>query len=209
MIKISCLGDSIRGQYAPVVKERLGDEFEMFAPIENCRYSKYTLRGLWDWKEDMKGSRIVHWNCGLWDVCDLFGDGAFASEEEYVANMLRIADILLSRHEIVIFATTTPVDPYNKHENNVDIERYNALIVPELIKKGVLINDLYPLVAADIPRYIRNDHVHLSEEGIELCARAVEKAIRDAAATLPEIAAAENAPKEAPDLGAPVAYNGK
>ena len=209
MIKITCLGDSIRGQYAPVVKNRLGDAFEMFAPAENCRYSKYTLRGLYDWKEDMRGSRIVHWNCGLWDACDLFGDGPFANVEEYKANILRTADILLSRHEIVIFATTTPVDKYNVREKNEDIERYNASVVPELIKKGVLINDLYTLVAADIPRYIRNDHIHLSEDGIALCADAVEKAIRDAAATLPAIIDGETDTAEALELGAPIAYNGK
>ncbi len=209
MIKISCLGDSIRGQYAPVVKQRLAEEFEMFAPIENCRYSKYTLRGLYDWKEDMQGSRIVHWNCGLWDACDLFGDGPFANVEEYAANILRTADIMLSRHEIVIFATTTPVAPLNKREKNEDIIKYNAAVVPELIKKGVRINDLYSLVAADIPRYIRGDHIHLSEDGIELCANAVEKAIRDAARTLPEIATSAEIIEEAPELGAPIAYNGK
>lgn len=51
----------------------------------------------------------VHWNNGLWGVCDLFGDGPFSSEDEYITNMLRIADLLLSKHEKVIFATTTPV----------------------------------------------------------------------------------------------------
>lgn len=209
MIKISCLGDSIRGQYAPVVKTRLGDEFEMFAPAENCRYSKYTLRGLYDWKEDMQGSRIVHWNCGLWDACDLFGDGPFATVEEYAANTLRTADILLSRHEIVIFATTTPVAPLNKREKNEDIVKYNASVVPELIKKGVVINDLFTLVSADIPRYIRNDHIHLSEEGIALCADAVEKVIREAAARLPEVTSPKETGTEAPELGAPIAYNGK
>ena len=208
MIKISCLGDSIRGQYAPVVRERLGNAFEMFTPTENCRYSKYTLRGLYDWKEDMRGSRIVHWNCGLWDICDLFGDGPFASVEEYVANTLRTADILLARHEIVIFATTTPVDPFNVHEKNEDIERYNATIVPELIKKGVRINDLYTLVAADIPRYIRNDHIHLSEDGIALCATAVEKAIREAAADLSSANVSDQDASQVSDLGAPIIWDG-
>ena len=78
MTKITCLGDSIRMQYTPVVKKLLGEEFEVFAPAENCRYSKFTLRGLFDWEKDMAGSRIVHWNNGLWDFCNLFGDGAFA-----------------------------------------------------------------------------------------------------------------------------------
>ena len=93
-MKISLIGDSIRMQYTPIVKEMLGDKFEIFTPEENCRFAKYNLRGMWDWKEGMKGSRIVHWNAGLWDICDIFGDGMFTSVEEYVSTMLRIADIL-------------------------------------------------------------------------------------------------------------------
>ena len=158
----------------------------------------------------MSGADVIHWNNGLWDTCDLFGDGPFTPIDEYVETMLRLARLFRERASTVIFATTTPVAPLNKREKNEDIIQYNAAVVPELIKKGVIINDLYSLVAADIPRYIRNDHIHLSEEGIEVCANAVEKAIRDAAATLPEIeAVTEEAPAEAPELGAPIAYNGK
>ena len=97
MIKVSCIGDSIRMQYVPVVRDILGDNFEIYEPMENCRFVKYTLRGLFDWAGDMNGSRIIHWNNGLLDVCDLFGDGAFSTEEEYVSNMLRVADLLLKK----------------------------------------------------------------------------------------------------------------
>ena len=180
MTKISFIGDSIRMQYAPLVKERLGEDFEVYQPEENCRFAKYTLRGMWDWNAEMKGSRIVHWNNGLWDMCDLFDDGMFTSVEEYVSTMLRIADILLSRHEIVIFATTTPVRQENLHNKTTEIKRYNDALVPFLKEKGVIINDLFSLVAADIPRYVSDDLIHLSEEGIELCAEAVTKAILDA-----------------------------
>lgn len=94
-MKITLIGDSIRQQYAPHVAELLGGNYEVWTPVsENCRFSKYTLRGLFEWAPHMKGSGIVHWNNGLWDTCDLFGDGPFASEREYVENMLRIADIL-------------------------------------------------------------------------------------------------------------------
>ena len=176
-MKITLLGDSIRLQYESRVAELLGESFEVYGPSENCRFAKYTLRGLFDWEKKMRGSRIVHWNNGLWDICDLFGDGLFSSEEEYLSNMLRIADILLSRYDKVIFATMTPVTERNKYNKNSDIERYNALAVEELSKKGVIINDLYSLVAADIDRYISSDEIHLSEEGRELCARQVAKVI--------------------------------
>ena len=109
-MKVTLIGDSIRVLgYGKLVPELLGDEYEVYQPNDNCRFAKYTLRGIYDWDKDMAGSRIVHWNNGLWDVCDLFGDGPFSSEDEYITNMLRIADLLLSKHEKVIFATTTPV----------------------------------------------------------------------------------------------------
>ena len=206
MTKISFIGDSIRMQYAPVVTERLGKDYEVFAPTENCRFAKYTLRGMWDWKAGMSGSRVVHWNNGLWDICELFGDGIFTSVDEYVENMLRIADILLSRHEIVIFATTTPVRKENPHNKTVWIEEYNAALVPKLKEKGIIINDLFSLVAADIPRYVSDDLIHLSKEGIELCADAVEKAVRDAEQLLEgekETVATDN--KE--EAGAPVLFD--
>ena len=184
MTKVTCLGDSIRIQYTPRVREMLGEDFSVYAPSENCRYAKHTLRGLYDWREDMKDSRIVHWNNGLWDACDLFGDGPFTTREEYVSNMLRIADILLSRHDAVIFATTTPVSPLSPHTGNEIVKQYNDALVPRLIERGVIINDLYALVNADLGRYICGDKTHLTEEAIETCATAVTEAIRKAAASL-------------------------
>ena len=207
MTKVSFIGDSIRMQYAPVVTERLGAEYEVFAPAENCRFAKYTLRGMWDWKSGMAGSRIVHWNNGLWDICDLYGDGLFTSVDEYVANMLRIADILLSRHEVVIFATTTPVRKENPHNKTEWIEEYNAALVPKLKEKGIIINDLFSLVAANIPRYVADDLIHLSKEGIELCANAVEKAVRDAEKRLASNKISDTPTAEADTAGAPVLFD--
>lgn len=175
MIKVTLLGDSIRQiGYGKVVPELLGDGFEVYQPPDNCRFAKYTLRGLFDWEKAMSGSRIVHWNNGLWDICDILGDGRiFTSDEEYVGNMLRIADILLKRYDKAIFATTTPVNSKNIYNKNEDIKRFNDILVPKLQKKGVIINDLYSTVAADIDRFICEDTIHLSEDGIEVCSRRV------------------------------------
>ena len=185
MIKVTLLGDSIRGAgYGKYVPELLGDEFEVFQPDDNCRFSKYTLRCLFDWKGQMSGTRIVHWNNGLWDICNLFGDGPFSTEEEYVTNMLRIADILQQKYEKVIFATTTPVTERNMYDKNSVIERYNEVIVPLLEERGIIINDLHSLIATDVDRYIKDDNIHLTEEAAMLCARQVVKVIKDVAKTL-------------------------
>ena len=185
MIKVTLLGDSIRQiGYGLKVPELLGEEFDVFQPDINCKFAKFTLRGLFDWEQQMAGSRIVHWNNGLWDVCDLFGDGPFSTEDEYLQNILRIADLLLKRYDKVIFATTTPVANTNSYNSNANIERYNALAVPALREKGVIINDLYKLVSSDIDRYICEDHIHLTEDGIKVCSEQVSAIIRSTAETL-------------------------
>ena len=184
-MKVTLLGDSIRMGYAARVIELLGDGFEVWQPGDNCRFSSYTLRGMWDWAADMEGSDIVHWNNGLWDVCNIFGDGHFTRPEVYADTMERIADILLSRHKKVIFATTTPVTEDNPHNKNADIIAFNALVVPRLAARGVIINDLHGTVYPRIGTCIRtDDKIHLTEEGIELCAKQVADIIRETAGTL-------------------------
>ena len=186
-MKVTLIVDSIRQQYEPRVRELLGDEYEVFAPAENCRYVKHSLRGMWDWKADMRGSRVVHWNNGLWDICDILDDGKmFTSLDEYIDNMLRLADVLLKRYDVVIFATTTPVTETNPHNKTSEIKKYTDAVVPELIKRGVIINDLFSIIAEDIDRYISDDNIHLSEEGIELAARAVADSITAVAERLPQ-----------------------
>ena len=185
MTKITLLGDSIRQLgYGTPVAQLLGKDFEVFQPDDNCRFALYTLRGLFDWRDQMEGSRIIHWNNGLWDICELFEDGPFCSEDEYVSTMLRIADILIKRYGKVIFATTTPVSPLNLYDSNDLIRRYNERIVPLLKEKGVLINDLYSTVAADVDRFICSDTIHLSEDGIKVCAEQTAAIIRECAKSL-------------------------
>ena len=204
-MKISLIGDSIRMQYEAKVREKLGAEFEIFAPVENCRFAKYNLRGMWDWKEGMAGSRIVHWNCGLWDICDIFGDGMFTSVDEYVATVSRIADILLSRHEVVIFATTTPVRENNPYNDNEEIKKYNEAIVPVLLEKGIMINDLHSLFAGDTEKYVSDDLIHLSDVAIDIAADAVVKAILDAKDSLSETEC-RSQDKSEEKAGAPVKF---
>ena len=184
MIKVTFLGDSIRISYAQKVAEKLGSDYEIFSSEENGRFSKYTLRCIHEWYRSMEGTRIVHWNNGLWDVHECFGDGVFTDEAEYIANMTRIADILLKRYDKVIFATTTPVNPKNPYFKNDIIARYNEALIPILKEKGVYINDLFSHVIKDTDRYISADNLHLSEEGVAMCVDLVTDIIKKTAETL-------------------------
>ena len=180
-MKVTFLGDSIRfgageqvAGYGKRTAELLGPEFEVFQPNDNCRFAKYTLRMLFDYAEAIRGSSIVHFNCGHWDLCEILGDGTFSTEEEYVENIVRIARILKSYCDVVIFATTTPVLDANPYNRNCVIDRFNEIAVAALEKEGVIINDLNALLAPDKEKYIlASDNIHLTSEGVEVCARAV------------------------------------
>lgn len=89
MGKVTLLGDSIREiGYGAKVAQLLAPDFEVYQPAENCRFSKFTLWGITnDWKPDMIGSEVVHWNNGLWDSYDC-GYGPFCTIDEYLTNML-------------------------------------------------------------------------------------------------------------------------
>ena len=185
MKKVVLIGDSIRliGYGNPVAK-RLENEFEVWQPDDNCRFAQYTLRGLWDWQDGINGADIIHWNNGLWDVCCLFGDGEFTPIDEYVEIMLRLARLFKERASTVIFATTTPVRPENLHNKNETIAEYNKALVPKLEEMGIVINDLYTPLAKDLYKYICDDMIHLSEDGISVASDMVEAVIRKEAEKL-------------------------
>ena len=205
MKKVVLIGDSIRMiGYGKPVAERLSPEYEVWQPDDNCRFAQYTLRGLWDWQDGIRGADVIHWNNGLWDICQLFSDGAFTPIDEYVSTMLRIARILKERATTVIFATTTPVRPENVHNKNDLIKAYNDALVPRLMEMGIVINDLYTPIAKDVYKFICDDTIHLSKEGIALSADMVEAVIRREAKKLGDAKEKTKDAEEAVSLGAPV-----
>lgn len=171
MKKIAFLGDSIRMGYAARTMELLGDGYEYFQPTDNCRFATYTKRLVWDHRAKLEGSEVIHWNNGLWDICNLWGDGCFTPLDEYIREMEGLARRLLPMTKTLIFATTTPVDPRNPYDKNDAIEAYNTAIVPRLSALGVVINDLHSVIAEDIPAFIKEDRIHLTEAGVEAAAR--------------------------------------
>ncbi len=178
MKKIVLLGDSIRLiGYGKAVPGMMGEGYEVFQPTDNCRYAKYTLRCIFrEWADMLADSDVIHWNNGLWDAIN-YGDGWFTDAEEYVKNILRIAENLKKHAKTVIFATTTPV--VHDDARNAVIKEYNALVVSELQKRDIVINDLHSLVDSDREKYICEDGVHLSEAGIKECGEQVAKIIKE------------------------------
>lgn len=184
-MKVTLLGDSIRRiGYGTVVPQMLEGEFTVYQPTDNCRFLKHTIRGLLDWAEGIKDSDIIHWNNGCWDICDYYGDGPFTPIDDYVRDAVRLAKLLQQRAQVVIFATTTPQNVPDDNPYNEKVCAYNAAVVPKLQELGVLINDLYTTVAEHREEYLKEDRLHLSDEGIRVCGEQVCAHIRAAAAHL-------------------------
>ena len=179
MKKVVLLGDSIREiGYGPVVPALLGEDYEVWQPPENCRFALYTLRMTYDYRPFMEGADVIHWNNGLWDVCQLWEDGPFTSLENYCDTMVRIARILKGYGKTVIFATTTPPDSEMPGHTPERLAAYNKAVTERLQAEGIIINDLFSTINADIPTYICSDHIHLSEEGVKVAAEQVAECIK-------------------------------
>ena len=184
MKNILLLGDSIRIGYDEFVKEKLEGKADVFFPEDNCRFAQYMLRYLGNWKDlaEPESVDIVHWNCGLWDILRMDGDEVFTPKEFYVHTIVRIAKKmkLFFPNARIIFALTTPVIESWGSENfmryNSDIEEYNAAAIDALTPLGVEINDLYS-TAAKFDESLRKDWTHFNDDGSNLLADSVVKAI--------------------------------
>ena len=178
MKKIILLGDSIRLSYGNRVRELLGEGYTVWQPEDNCRFAAYTLRMLFDYKAQLEGADVIHFNCGLWDMCDLFGDGPFTPLEVYAEQMVRIAKILKTYAPVVIFAATTPPSPKMWGHDLDRVRAYNAAAMAALEPLGVLFDDLFTPVAEDIDRMISEDFLHASPYGVEILANRVADCIK-------------------------------
>ena len=178
MKKIILLGDSIRLSYGNRVRELLGEGYTVWQPEDNCRFAAYTLRMLFDYKAQLEGADVIHFNCGLWDMCDLFGDGPFTPLEVYVEQMVRIARILKTYAPVVVFAATTPPSPKMWGHDLNRVRAYNAAAMAALEPLGVLFDDLFTPVAEDIDRMISEDYLHASPYGVEILANRVADCIK-------------------------------
>lgn len=167
MKKVFLIGDSIRMGYDKYVKEALGGAAEVYYPEENSRFAEYVLRYAHTWKNNLGMGNdvdLVHWNAGLWDVLELFGDGPLTPIDCYAQFIKRIDKRLrfLFPKAKIVFATSTPViegvaKEFIRHNNTID--SYNKKAIEALEGTDTVINDLYTL-AKGLPESYHSDATH-------------------------------------------------
>ena len=167
MKKILLIGDSIRMGYDKYVKEALSNVADVYYPDENCKFAVYVLRFAHEWKEKLgldDSVDLVHWNAGLWDMLELFGDAPLTSIDYYGEAIGRIHARLRSLFPKakIIFATSTAVidgaAKVLKRHNDV-IKRYNDRALEALKDKDCSINDLYS-ITINCPESYHSDPTH-------------------------------------------------
>lgn len=173
MKKVVLYGDSIRIGYEEYIRRSMEGVAEVYFPSDNCRYAQYLFRLAHVWKEKNAWPDdvdAVHWNAGLWDVLELFGDGPLSSIEHYRDMIVRIDRRLrlIYPHAKMIFATSTAVveEEYQpeKCRHNAVIEQFNAVAIDALKDTDTVINDLYA-ITRDCPRALHSDMTHYYTEG--------------------------------------------
>ena len=186
MKKALLIGDSIRLGYSPFVREALRATVEVFFPEENCRNTQYTFVSLSNWLNlagDPKTVDVVHWNNGHWDIAHWRGDPApLNTPEQYAGMLARIHHQLREcfPNAAIVFALTTPMNPDGitglNPRSNREIEAYNTVARDTMDTLGVPVNDLYTLMA-DKPSGWYIDYAHFTEQGYQVLAQAVARAV--------------------------------
>ncbi len=201
MKKIALIGDSIRMGYDKYIKEALCNVAEVYYPSENCRFSSYVLRFVHEWKEKGEWTDdidLVHWNAGLWDVIELFGDDPLCTVEHYESTVARIDKRLrmLFPKAKIVFATSTAVleercNPNFRRHNSI-IQKYNKAAIKALAGTDTVINDLYALTAS-LPEECHSDAVHYyTDKGTEIIGGKVISLICDELSISPSYVNIEN-----------------
>jgi hypothetical protein len=186
-MKILLIGDSIRMFYQREVASQLGDDYEIFAPKENCRYSLYVLNSLRFWLNSYPTPDIIHFNAGLWDTAILYReDGCFIDLEIYVKYMKSVLRELKKTGAKIIFATTTPVSdekeilsgPNPPAHKNQDIINYNNAVLEAFKDEDIIVNDLFSVVYPQKEKYLSEDMIHPNADGVKLLGATVANCIK-------------------------------
>jgi lysophospholipase L1-like esterase len=171
------LGDSIRMLYQPRVKALLKGRANVYGPVENGRWSDYTLNSLRFWIPQLPDADIVHLNCGFWDIGDNYKEGtSYTPIEEYERDMARTVRVLrqlISPDVKIIIALTTPW----LAGSNEEVEKFNAALTRVANNAGLPIDDLYSPFADEPEKWLSPDKIHLNAEGADLAAKLVAEAI--------------------------------
>lgn len=196
--KVLILGDSISIGYTPFVKAMLADKALIYRPLledgkdENCAGTTYGLTRIDAWLAAEQKWDLIHVNFGLHDlkqVDPITGENSKNPDDpqqaplkQYKKNLLRIVKKLEATGAKLIFATTTPYPDITNGPLRLpgQAERYNAVALRIMQKRGIAVNDLHGFVLPQMAELQRPENVHFTEYGSRQLAGQVASVIQNA-----------------------------
>ena len=163
-MRVALIGDSIRMNAQPFVRERLPPGVSLQAPDVNCESSRSVRAHLDAWLPPGTFD-VLHINCGLHDIrYDPGRSHPVCLPHEYADNLRAIFDALTRGGATIVWATSTPIDEVRHNavkasrRYRADLLEYNRISVEIANACGIRVHDLYAkLLRTSIDEMQSND----------------------------------------------------
>ena len=151
------IGDSISLGYTDLVRQTLTTRANILRIPTNGGKTANGVAHLNDWL-NRKPYNIIYFNFGIHD--------RKTAPEVYQSNLEQIVKGLKATGAKLIFATSTPLPlkPQEQMDDN-DIQQKNTIARQIMQKNGVLVDDLYTVIKADLAQYQEPNDCHLTNNG--------------------------------------------
>lgn len=173
--RVLLIGDSISHMYTESVRRLLKGKANVHRAPANCGPTGMGLKAMDDWLDEASGKKwdLIHFNFGIHDRAK--------KPEEYAANLEKLVARLQKTGAVLVWARTTPFN--NNPQAKEQVTRLNDTADAVMRKHGILIDDVYSVVAGDFDAYISGDKVHFNQHGVKVQAEQVAKVIAEALQT--------------------------
>lgn len=176
-MRVALVGDSIRMNAQPFVRERLPSGCSLYAPDVNCESSR-TVRAHLDAWLPPGTFDVLHINCGLHDIRHDPGcSHPVCLPHEYADNLRAIFDALTRGGATIVWATSTPIDEVRHNavkasrRYRADLLEYNRISIEIANACGIRVHDLHakllrtPSGETSIDDLLPPDGVHFTPAG--------------------------------------------
>ncbi|MXY44820.1 MAG: hypothetical protein F4Y50_12335 [Dehalococcoidia bacterium] len=187
MKRVTLIGDCIRQDYQPTVRDELSDIAVVWGPKETIKTTRDVLANLEEWVLVPKPD-LFHLNCGLHEIRRFRpGDPQTVPLPEFRRNIEPIFRRIRKNTETAIpWAHTTPIFHERRDRLNTygrletDVVEYNAAAAEVADRYGVRIVDLHRLThESGKEQYMARNGLHFTPEGYVMLGQAVAQSIRE------------------------------
>ena len=187
MKRVTLIGDCIRRDYQPTVRDELSDIAVVCGPEETIKTTRDVLAHLDEWVLCPRPD-LFHFNCGLHEIRRFRpGDPQTVPLPEFRRNLDEIFRRIRENTETAVtWAHTTPIFHERRDKLNTygrletDVLEYNAAASEVAGRYGVRVVDLHRLThESGMERYMARNGLHFTPEGYVMLGQAVAQSIRE------------------------------